>query len=218
MRTESGLRTMSTVIGASSDSVVDLDTAASDANRPLRSLESTSDRVGYLLRRAMLLLDRDREAASWCLKEASVLLELELEDSGAGAAPADLVFRSGGLARWQAKRALTYIEANLGSKLEIRALADLVALSNSHFSRAFKRSLGMSPMAYVATRRIERAKVMMMSTREQLSEIALASGFADQPHLSRSFRRKVGMSPGLWRRTHACPPARDAATGLSSFA
>lgn len=43
----------------------------------------------------------------------------------------------------------------------------------------------------------------MISTDQQLTEIALACGFADQPHLNRSFRRVVGMSPGLWRRRSA---------------
>jgi AraC family transcriptional regulator len=56
-------------------------------------------------------------------------------------------------------------------------------------------------MAYVAARRVERAKLMMTSTRERLTDIALACGFSDQSHLTRSFRRVVGMSPGRWRRT-----------------
>ncbi len=164
---------------------------------------SASERVGYLLRRAMLCLDSDREVAWRCLKDAAALLESQAQDAGASVAPANMAFRSGGLARWQARRALAYIEANLGAKMDIRELADVVAFSKSHFSRAFKRSLGLPPMAYVAMRRVERAKVMMTSTREQLTEIALASGFADQSHLNRSFRRMVGMSPGLWRRSHA---------------
>jgi AraC family transcriptional regulator len=203
MRAEDGSQTMSTVIGASADGVLELQTAASDPTPLLQSQDSAPQRVSSLLRRAMLFLERDREAARQCLKEASALLQSEAQDSGAAAVPANLVLRPGGLARWQARRALTYIEANLGSKMDIRALAGVVEFSKSHFSRAFKRSLGLSPMAYVATRRVERAKVMMMSTREQLTEIALASGFADQSHLNRSFRRMVGTSPGLWRRAHA---------------
>jgi len=108
--------------------------------------------------------------------------------------------RPRGLAAWQTKRIVTYIEANLGSKIAIRQMADLVALSESHFSRAFKQSLGSSPMAYVRLRRIERARLMMTSTSEPLMDIALACGFTDQPHLNKYFRRVVGMSPGLWRR------------------
>jgi AraC family transcriptional regulator len=113
--------------------------------------------------------------------------------------------RQGGLARWRAKRALAYIEAHLGTKIESAEVADCVALSKSHFSRAFKQSVGFSPMAYVSARRIERAKLMMISTRERLSDIAIACGFADQSHLNRYFRRIVGITPGVWRRHWATP-------------
>jgi transcriptional regulator GlxA family with amidase domain len=95
---------------------------------------------------------------------------------------------------------LEFIEENLGAKLALRHLANCAALSESHFSRAFKQSAGYSPHAYVIARRVERAKLMMISTRERLADIALACGFADQSHLTRSFRRIVGMSPGPWRR------------------
>jgi len=174
----------------------------SDANGAPDSAASVSERIESLVRRAMALLESDREAARRCLNDASALLRSDPQDAATSATPMSQAFRSGGLARWQARRALAYIEANLGSKLETRALAELVAFSKSHFSRAFKRSLGLPPMAYVATRRVERAKVMMASTREQLTQIALACWFADQSHLNRSFRRMMGVSPGLWRRTN----------------
>jgi AraC-like DNA-binding protein len=113
--------------------------------------------------------------------------------------------RRGGLAHWRTQRALAYIEAHLGTKIESAEVAQCVALSKSHFSRAFKQSVGSSPMAYVSARRIERAKLMMTSTRERLSDIALACGFADQSHLNRYFRRIVGITPGVWRRRGAMP-------------
>lgn len=151
--------------------------------------------VSQLVRRAMSFFETDRAAAWRCLNDASNLL-------GGESNPPDAARRCG-LPKWRANRALAYIEANLGSKITIGEVADTVALSKSHFSRAFKQSLGSSPMTYVATRRVERAKLMMTSGRERLSDIALACGFADQSHLNRYFRRVVGISPGLWRRSVA---------------
>jgi transcriptional regulator GlxA family with amidase domain len=152
----------------------------------------------------MTFFDSNREAALRCLKDASTLLDTEPTESRGPAAPPDAAFRPGGLAAWQTNRALEYIEGNLGTKIGIEEMANAVALSKSHFSRAFKCSLGSSPMAYVAARRVERAKIMMTSTRERLTDIALACGFADQSHLNRYFRRVVGTSPGLWRRMSHC--------------
>ena len=168
-------------------------------NPSLRLVASESVRAGHLVERAMTFLETNREAALRCLREASILLGAEREETSIDT-PGHGFCRPGGLATWQATRVLDYVEANLGSKMTITKMANVVALSKSHFSRAFKRSLGHSPMAYVAVRRVERAKLMMTSTRERLTDIALACGFTDQSHLNRYFRRELGTSPGLWRR------------------
>jgi AraC-like DNA-binding protein len=167
---------------------------------PLRSVTSASARIGNLVRRAMTFFDTNREAAWCCLRDASTLLGSETEESDINPPALQCAFRTGGLAVWHAKRTVAYIEANLGSKLAIREMTDLVGLSKCHFLRAFKKTLGASPMAFVAVRRVERAKLMMASTGQRLTDIALACGFADQSHLNRYFRRIVGVSPGLWRR------------------
>jgi AraC family transcriptional regulator len=193
---------MSAASGAGADDASAL-SAPPEASPSLGLAASTLQQVGHLVRQAMVFLENDHKAAMRCLNDASALLASGSHDLPPAVPLTHRAFLPGGLARWQAKRALAYIEANLGSKLSPRQLADLVAFSKSHFSRAFKRSLGLAPMAYVVSRRVERAKAMMRSTREPLSEIALACGFADQSHLTRSFHRCVGMSPGLWRRIGA---------------
>lgn len=174
--------------------------ATRESNRTARSVALAADKVALLVKRAMKCLESDRQAALQCLNDVSALLGADGQDSGSSPFEVLSGFQPGGLARWQARRALAHIEENLGSKIGIRELAALVSFSRSHFSRAFKRSLGLSPMAYVTKRRVERAKVMMIQTDQQLTEIALACGFADQSHLNRSFRRMVGVSPGVWRR------------------
>jgi len=78
----------------------------------------------------------------------------------------------------------------------------MVRLSAGHFCRAFKRSLGVAPVAYIAGRRVACAQHLMLATDEPLSQIALACGFYDQAHLTRVFRRYAGTSPHDWRRRH----------------
>jgi AraC family transcriptional regulator len=166
-----------------------------DLSCPNSSISSTvpaSVRIGQLVLRALTLFESNREVAWTCLRYASTLLGREFE--------AISILRAGDLAAWQTKYALEYIERNLGSKITTRQIANCAALSKSHFSRAFRRSLGCSPMAYVTLRRVERAKMMMASTHETLATIALACGFSDQSHFCRCFRRTVGTSPALWRR------------------
>jgi AraC family transcriptional regulator len=174
---------------------------SSTVNRSLRSVASASLRVGHLVRQAMTCFETDRKAAWRCLSDASSLLSADAQDPGVDA-PSVGKLQPGGLATWQARRTLAHIEANLASKMDIDDLANGVALSRSHFSRAFKRSLGFTPMEYVVVRRVERAKAMISGTREPLAEVALACGFADQAHLNRRFRDIVGISPGRWRRSN----------------
>jgi AraC family transcriptional regulator len=171
--------------------------------------EDPSARLGNLLSGALAAFATDREAAWRYLNDASALLDSE-SDASTTVAPtiaptARITVRRGSLAFWQAKRALAYIEANLESKIEIQDLADVFVVSKSHFSRAFKESVGSPPKKYVCMRRVERAKLLMTSRTQRLSDIAVACGFADQSHLTRAFRRFVGMSPGAWRRCVEIP-------------
>ena len=200
---------LGTMSSSGSLRIAEVQDSSSYLNRSLRSVASASMRVEHLVRQAMSVFETDRKAAWRCLSDASTLLGADAQDLG-GNVPSVDKLQPGGLATWQARRTLAHIEANLASKMDTKDLAKVVALSRSHFSRAFKRSLGFSPMEYVVVRRVERAKAMISGTREPLAEVALACGFADQAHLNRRFRDIVGISPGRWRRSNA-PVAKPAA-------
>ena len=164
------------------------------------SVTSSSAQLEQLLRKAMTLCKSNRDALQGCLNEALTLLTGLHEP--VTYIPSTQSALRGGLARWQVKLALEYIDANLGSKLRLDEIGKLVGLSTSHFSRAFKVSRGFSPGVYISMTRVNRAKRMIYTTREPLCQIAVDCGFADQAHLCKSFRRWVGISPATWRREH----------------
>jgi AraC family transcriptional regulator len=139
------------------------------------------------------------------LYRAAQLLELDLAKA-AHLAPASSPPR-GGLAPWQAKRIKSYIEDNLGSSIRATDLAGIVQLSTSHFFRAFRKTFGESPLAYIMQRRVRRAQDLMLTSRLPLSQVALECGMCDQAHFSRSFRRIVGTNPNAWRRQFPVDPA-----------
>ncbi len=165
--------------------------------------------LGRLLADASLALETDREIARHCLAQAAVVLQQHAATGPAGGAVT--VSARGGLASWQARLIRRQIEDNLGSRICISDLANLVGLSPSHFFRAFRETFGAAPMAYVIRMRITRAQQLMLRSASPLSQVALECGLCDQAHFTRMFRRVVGMTPRQWRRDNF-DPQRGATT------
>ncbi|MDJ0917865.1 MAG: AraC family transcriptional regulator [Woeseiaceae bacterium] len=99
------------------------------------------------------------------------------------------------------KRVLDFVADNYGRTLSLEELAGEAALSPSHFSRLFKETIGSSPMQFVMSFRIERAKEALRDRTKTLVDIATQCGFSDQAHFSRSFKASVGQSPSAYRKT-----------------
>jgi AraC-like DNA-binding protein len=90
--------------------------------------------------------------------------------------------------------------ADLAGATPLAEIARFCGLSAGHFARAFRRSTGLAPHAWLLNARVERAMVLLRQPGKSLSEIALACGFADQSHFGRVFTRLTGQSPRAWRR------------------
>ncbi len=142
------------------------------------------------------MMDDDHEGARSLLSRAAALLE----PAGAPIIAKATTPARGGLARWQIRKVLEHIDANLELMIRVADLAAITRLSPSYFCRAFKKSLGDTPHGYIMRKRIDRSRRLMVSTEHGLAEIAAACGLTDQAHLSRLFLRFVGQSPAAWRR------------------
>jgi AraC-like DNA-binding protein len=108
----------------------------------------------------------------------------------------------GGLAPSILRRIRAHIDAHLAEKIDIDQLAKLAGLSTSHFSRAFKQCMGLSPHHYLLVQRIDRAAALIKNTDCALIDIALDTGFSDQCHLTRMFVRQMHETPMAYRRRH----------------
>lgn len=92
------------------------------------------------------------------------------------------------------KRLKEFIVEHLDEPLDVATLAKMTNRSQFHFSRAFTRSVGVSPYRYVVHLRLQHAVEMIRDGKFGLAEIAAGTGFADQSHLTRWVRRVHGVS------------------------
>ncbi|MEO0759108.1 MAG: AraC family transcriptional regulator [Cyanobacteria bacterium J06648_16] len=109
-------------------------------------------------------------------------------------------FKTGGLSQAQLAQVIGYMQANLAEDMSILDLATLAGMSESHFSRCFKRSVGVSPYRYLMQQRVERAKRLLERQSMPISAVALECGFANQTHLTKVFRQMTGVTPKAYQK------------------
>jgi AraC family transcriptional regulator len=106
----------------------------------------------------------------------------------------------GGLAPWQQRIIVDYIDEHLSEQIPLATLADLVRLSTYYFCRAFKQSLGMPPHRYHIFRRVERAKSLLADASMSVTEVGLSLGFSETSSFTATFRKTTGLTPMAYRR------------------
>jgi len=97
------------------------------------------------------------------------------------------------------KKLLDIIEDRISEHLSLTELANFARISKFHFIREFSEATGRTPYQYIQYRRIERAKLLLMTTKQTVADIGATVGFGDAPNFTRTFSRQVGMSPTQYK-------------------
>src|SRR5215218_7769682 len=92
-------------------------------------------------------------------------------------------------------RAKDLADARYFEPLEVDDMAHAAGLSRAHFSREFRRAFGVSPHAYLLTRRLERAAALLRTTDNSVNDICLSVGLTSVGSFTTSFTRTYGVSP-----------------------
>lgn len=156
--------------------------------------------ITALYRQFLLGCDWQQNANQLTLSTASTLLLTHLVQHYSNV-QWQLPTVTGGLAPVALRNVLEYIEAHLGEPLLLCDLAAQVSLSEYHFARMFRQSMGVAPHQFVMRRRMARAKALLLSSNQSLTDIALACGFNSASHFSNRFKAAKGITPSQLRAT-----------------
>ena len=97
-----------------------------------------------------------------------------------------------------------------GAAASMPAVAERLGVSDRHLRRIFIAQHGVKPVEYLSTRRLLLAKQLLTDTRQPITQVALASGFASLRRFNAAFVERYRLSPSRLRRSGTAPVERDA--------
>jgi transcriptional regulator GlxA family with amidase domain len=98
------------------------------------------------------------------------------------------------------------LEQHFAQSLVIDEVAQRFGFGVRNFKRRFKEATGCTPIGYLQSLRLERAKQMLESTRMTLDSITYAVGYEDSNSFRRLFQQRVGMLPAAYRKKFLTAP------------
>ena len=97
---------------------------------------------------------------------------------------------------------IEYINHHFTEPLTVAELAQQTGMAYRTFTQHFRRSTGMSAVAYINQLRVQYALQRLQSTGDVMSS-AFSAGFGDLGHFYRVFRRNFGVSPHRYLEKHS---------------
>ncbi|HEY0258146.1 MAG TPA: helix-turn-helix domain-containing protein [Candidatus Methylacidiphilales bacterium] len=89
-------------------------------------------------------------------------------------------------------------------RFTVKALARRCGLSRSRFAELFRKQMGASPLAFLESQRLRRARELLEHTAMNVTEISIQAGFASPFYFSLRFKKHFGTSPREYRRQITC--------------
>jgi AraC family transcriptional regulator len=99
---------------------------------------------------------------------------------------------------WRVRRIDEYVDAHLSDPILVAELASLVGVSAGHLHRAFRATVGITPLDYINEKRVQRSITILTTERVSVAEVALRVGFLSPSHFTRTFRRVTGVNPSRY--------------------
>ena len=117
------------------------------------------------------------------------------QDSQAGPEEAEFIIED-----YRIKKVIDEINRRYTEKISLQELADKCGLSSGHLSTLIKRETGASFSDYVAEKRMEDAKKLLLKEGLSIEEVADQVGYNDYFYFTKVFKKHEGLSPSAFRK------------------
>lgn len=97
---------------------------------------------------------------------------------------------------------MQYVLANLDQEISLNELADRMFVSTSTLSRIFKKNTGVYFADYVMQLRVKTALGLLKYSEQNMTQIAMISGFSNSASFNRAFRKVMGGTPTEYREKY----------------
>ena len=95
--------------------------------------------------------------------------------------------------------AVSYINTNLFHSITVEDLTEILGITQPYLYNIFISKCGISPKKYITSRKLSKAKQLLLGTDMSISEIAASVGYTDALNFSKLFKQNTGYSPKAFR-------------------
>ena len=97
------------------------------------------------------------------------------------------------------QRVVDYLNVNFRDNITLSQAAEMAYTGSRYFSKKFKKCTGFGFSEYLTYLRINEASKMLISTRENISQISVDCGFNNSSYFGDVFKKIKGVSPQKYR-------------------
>jgi len=94
---------------------------------------------------------------------------------------------------------LEWIRINIDKNINLEGISDKFNFNKDYLSRMFKKNLGISTLNYINGMKIKKAKELLLSSEDNIKEIAYSLGFNDEKYFMKLFKKYENLTPSQYR-------------------
>ncbi|MEZ5583461.1 MAG: AraC family transcriptional regulator [Candidatus Competibacteraceae bacterium] len=158
--------------------------------------------VAQVIDQAVIESTRPRPGGEAVLERLAEMMFVDVARRYLDSLPEDATGWLAGLRERFVGKALGCLHERPDQAWTVDDLAREVGLSRSALHERFMKFLGIPPMQYLASWRVQLGARLLRESNCKVATIALDVGYDSEAAFSRAFKRLVGMPPAAWRSLH----------------